>query len=172
MEVITSLDLDSLLFTFSRFVNLRGPVDTIYLDNGLLFELLVIVYLICWALRSFTTPCGNPTLIGLGLPLAPSQGGAWEIMVKLFKKTLNQTIENTRRTPTIIELQTFVIEAVRIINDRPLTTVSDHPNDLSPISPFSFLGHNLSPNTPICGFYDKGDLRNDFLYNATLAHRF
>ena len=93
-------------------------------------------------------------------------------MVKLFKKALNQTFENTRRTPTIIELQTFVIEVVRIVNDRPLITVSDQPNDSSPITPTSFLGQNLSPNTPICGFHDKGYLRKDFLYNATLAHRF
>ena len=128
VEVVASLDLDSLLLAFSRFVNLRGPVDTVYSDNGSTFR---------------------------------AAGGAWEIMVKLFKKALNQTIENTRCTPTNIELQTSVIEAVRIVNDRPLNAVSDQPNDLS-----------LSPNTPICGFYDKGDLRKDFLHNATLAHRF
>ena len=58
---------------------------------------------------------------------APSQGGAWEIMVKLFEKALNQTIENTRRTPAIIELQTFVIEAVRIVNDRPLLQLAISP---------------------------------------------
>ena len=40
------------------------------------------------------------------------------------------------------------------------------------MTPFSFLGQNLSPNTPVCGFDDEGDLRKDFLYNATLAHRF
>ena len=61
---------------------------------------------------------------------------------------------------------------MRIVNDRPLTTVNDQPNDLSPITPSSFLGQNLSPNTPICGFHDKGDLRKDFLNNVTLAHRF
>ena len=30
----------------------------------------------------------------------------------------------------------------------------------------------LSPNTPIRGFHDKEDIRKDFLYNATLGHRF
>ena len=56
-------------------------------------------------------------------------------MVKLFKKALNQTIESIRRTPTLIELQIFTIDAVRIINDRPISTVSDQPNDLAPITP-------------------------------------
>ena len=69
-------------------------------------------------------------------------------MVKLFKKGLNQSIESIRRTPTLIELQTFTNDAVRIINDRPLTTVSDQPNHLAPITPSSFVGQSLSPNTP------------------------
>ena len=39
------------------------------------------------------------------------------------------------RTPSLIELQTFFINAVRIVNDRPLTSVGNHPKDLSPIIP-------------------------------------
>ena len=54
----------------------------------------------------------------------------------------------------------------------PITTVSDHPNDLSPLTPSCFLGQHLSPNTPLSGYHDKGDLRKDYIYNATLAHRF
>ena len=93
-------------------------------------------------------------------------------MVKLFKGSFNKTIGNPRRLPSLIELQTFVADAVRIVNDRPLTTVSDYPNDLSPITPSSFLGQHLSPNTRLCGYHDKGDIRKDFLYNSSLAHRF
>ena len=81
-------------------------------------------------------------------------------------------MDNCRRTPSLIELQTFFIDAVRIVNDRPITTVSDHPNDLSPLTPSCFLGQHLSPNTPLGGYHDKGDLRKDYIYNATLAHRF
>ena len=38
MEIVTSLDLDSFLLTFSRFTNLRGAVDTVYSDNGSTFK--------------------------------------------------------------------------------------------------------------------------------------
>ena len=80
---------------------------------------------------------------------------------------------NSRRRPSLIELQTFVSDSVRIVNDRSLTTLSDQPNDLSPITPSSFWGQQLSPNTPLCGLHDQGDLRKDYLlYMATLAHRF
>ena len=93
-------------------------------------------------------------------------------MVKLFKTVLDQVMEETRRKPSLIELQTFFTDAVEIVNDRPLTTLSDQPNDLRPITPSFFLGQHLAPNTPLCGLHDQGDFRNDYLYNSTLAHRF
>ena len=71
-----------------------------------------------------------------------------------------------------MELQTFTSDTVRIVNDRPLTTLSCEPNDLAPITPSSFLGQNLAPNTPLSAFHDRGDLRKDFTYNSILAHRF
>ena len=77
----------------------------------------------------------------------------------------------TRRKPTLIELQTFASDAVRILNDCPLTTLSDQPNDLEPITPSCFFWEHLPPNNPLGTFHDKGDLRNDYTYNATLAHK-
>ena len=78
-------------------------------------------------------------------PYAPSQGGSWESMVKLFKSSLKRVLNSTRRKPSLIELPTFTLDAVRIVNDRPLTAVSDEPNDLTPICPTSFLEQQLSP---------------------------
>ena len=69
-------------------------------------------------------------------PYAPSQGGSWESIVKLFKNALRRVIAETRRKPLLIKLQTFVSDAVRIVNDRTLTSVSSHPND---VFYFSFL---------------------------------
>ena len=37
VELVTSLDLTSFLLAFSRFTNLRGAVDTVFLDNGSTF---------------------------------------------------------------------------------------------------------------------------------------
>ena len=73
-------------------------------------------------------------------PYAPSQGGSWESMIKLFKTTLSKFFNFSRRKPSLIELQTFTSDAVRIVNDRPLTTLSRASNDLSPFSPSCFLG--------------------------------
>ena len=85
---------------------------------------------------------------------------------------MTSVLDSTRRKPSLIELQTFTLDAVRIVNDRSLTAVSDEPNDLAPIFPSSFLGQQLSPYSPIDIFHDRGDLRRDYLYNANLAHKF
>ena len=92
--------------------------------------------------------------------------------MKLFKNALGRVLEQIRQKPSLIELQTFFSDAVRIVNDRTLTTLSDQPDDLCPITPSSFLGQHLAPNSPICDVHDKGDLRRDYIFNLTFAHRF
>ena len=93
-------------------------------------------------------------------------------MVKLFKTALGRVVEQTHRKPSLIELQTFFTDAVRIVNDRPLTILSDQPNDLYPSTPSSFFGQQLAPYTSLCWLHDQGDLRNNYLYNSMLAHCF
>ena len=161
------------LLAFSRFTHFRGSVETIYSDNGSTF---------CAAADTLPNLLGSceftNSLRKKGInwvrtpPYAPSQGGSWEIMVKLFKIALRQVVGHARRLPTLTELQTFTLAAVRIVNDRPLTTLSDQRNDLLPITPSCFLGQGLAPNTPLGKFHDKGDLRRDYTYNATLNHKF
>ena len=76
------------------------------------------------------------------------------------------------RPAFLIEFQTFVSNTVRIVNDRSLITLSDQPNGRSPITTSLLLGQSLASNTPVGSFHDKGDIRKDFIDNATLLHRF
>ena len=173
VEIVTSLDLNNFLLAFSRFTNLRGAVNTVYSDNGSTF---------CAAAEQLPKLINSTDLHNslrkrninwVKIPsYAPSQGGSWESMVKLIKNSLGRVLEGVRRKPSLIELQTFVSDAVRIVNDRPLTAVSSAPNDLSPLTPACFLGQQLTPNTPVGAFHNTGDLRRDYQYNATLAHKF
>ena len=68
-------------------------------------------------------------------PYAPSQGGSWGSLVKLFKNVLNRVMGEVRRRPNLIELRTFFSDAVRIVNERPLTSVSSERKDLVPLTP-------------------------------------
>ena len=72
-------------------------------------------------------------LLGEIYPLRVS-APPWESMVKLSKTASHCVLHNTRRMPSLIELQTFFSDAVQIVNDRPLTTLSNQPNYLTPIS--------------------------------------
>ena len=48
---------------------------------------------------------------------SPSKAGSWESMVKLIKTALTQVLGEARRLPSLIELQTFVSDAIRIVHD-------------------------------------------------------
>ena len=172
VEIVTGLDLNNFLLAFSRFINLRGSVETIY-SNGSTFcaAAKILPKILCSV--EFNNSLRKQGINWIKIPPnAPSQGGAWESMVKLFKTTLYKVMDNARRLPTLIELQTFTVETVRIVNDRPLTTPSDQPNDLLPITPSCFLGQKLAPCTLSGESHDNGDLRRDYAYNSTLAHQF
>jgi len=179
---VTSLDLNNFLLAFTR--ELRGAVDTFYSDNSVTFRAASDKLPVTFRAASdklqkllesteFRNLLRKSNINWVNIhPYASSQGGSWESMVKLFKNALGRVMEQTRRKPILIEIQTFLTDAVRMVNDRPLTTVSDQLNDLCPITPSSFLGQHLSPNTPVCDVHDKGDLRKEYVNNSTLAHRF
>ena len=66
-------------------------------------------------------------------------------MVKLFKTALSRVIGDARRKLSLIELQTFVSDAVQIVNDRPLTSVSSATNDLTPYLSVVVFGSAACP---------------------------
>ena len=173
VEIVTSMDLNNFIMAFTRFTNLRGPVDTFFSDNGKTFcaaekQLPQII-----ESTEFHNSLRQRGINWVRIPAyAASQAGSWESMVKLIKRALVQVMGEARRKPSLIELLTFVSDAIRIVKDRPLTALSDEPNDLKPLTPSCFLGQHLAPNTPVSAFHDRGDLRNDYLYNATLAQKF
>ena len=91
---------------------------------------------------------------------APGEAGSWKSLAKLFKNVLYKAMGEARRLPSLIELQTFFSDAARIVNDRPLTSASSEPNDLSSLT------QQLSPYTSFNAFHDGVDLRRDCQYNS------
>ena len=85
---------------------------------------------------------------------------------------MNRVMGEVRRRPNLIQLQTFFSDTVRFVNKRPLTSVNSEPNDLAPLTPSCFRGQQLSLYTPISAFHDREDLRQDYLFNSSLAHKF
>ena len=173
VEIVTSLDLSSFILAFSRFIDLRGPVRSLYSDNGSTFKAAAHVLpelLQSQGLQSFFRQ--KELTWEFIPPYSPSQGGAWESLIKVFKQTLLKTVNLTHRRPTLVELQTYISNTTRLVNDRPLTSQSDDPRDYNTISPSSLLTPSLDPVVPIGQPHHKDHLRRDYRYNCALAQQF
>ena len=102
VELVTSLDLSNFIMAFSRFVDFRGSVSSMYSDNGTTFKAAahgLPELLQADKLQSFF----RKKKISWEFILL-SQGGAWESLIKVFKRTLIQ-VTKLPRTPTLVELQ-------------------------------------------------------------------
>ena len=69
--------------------------------------------------------------------MASNHRGAWERMIRSTRKILGSLVKE--QTLDDESLQTLLCEAENIINGRPLTTISDDPKDLEPLTPNHLL---------------------------------
>ncbi|XP_052562200.1 uncharacterized protein LOC128092437 [Culex pipiens pallens] len=70
-------------------------------------------------------------------PRSPHFGGLWEAGVKSFKHHFRRIFGG--RSCTVDELTTAVVHIESILNSRPLTPLTDHPDDLAILTPGHFL---------------------------------
>ncbi|CAB4016377.1 uncharacterized protein LOC106154518 [Paramuricea clavata] len=70
-------------------------------------------------------------------PAASHAGGVWERMIRLIRKMLCSILGNQLVNDET--LLTVITEVEKILNDRPLTGVTNDPNDLDPLTPSQLL---------------------------------
>ena len=173
VELVTSLSLSEFILAFTRFIDLRGEVQTVHSDNGSTFQAaskkLPELYESSAFQKSLRQKGINWQFIP---PYAPSQGGSWEAMVKQFKIVLGNILEASKHKPNFIELLTYTGSAVRIVNERPLTPLSDDPNDFSVITPASLLTPFFDPYSSVGEPHDRDMLRKDYRFNVALSQIF
>ena len=133
LEITLDLSTDSFLETFRRFVAVRGAPNTIYTDNGKNFE----------ASSKLISTTINGSLNGHAViedlarhkiawsfipPRSPWWGGFYERMVQMLKKGLKRTM--SEKGLNYLQFETMVKRIEGVINDRPLITLDDDPNQL------------------------------------------
>ena len=137
LELTMSLSTLDFLDTLRRFISRRGRPSFIYSDNGTNFvgaaNLLrdinwdkIIKYCSVEKINWIFNP-----------PSAPWWGGWWERLIRIVKDLLRKTLK--KACLTYIELSTVLCELEATINSRPLTYLSDDPQEVKAITPSMFL---------------------------------
>ena len=163
IEIAESLDTSSCVDAVRRFVARRGNVREIYSDNGTnlvstnkelkqslqeLNQEHITYYMHQHEIQWHFNP-----------PSASHQGGVWERQIRTIRKILcamlnEQHMKSYRNDE---QLRTFMCEVERTINSRPLTRMSDEPNDLDVITPNDLLLLNNTDAFPP-GVFNQKDL--------------
>ena len=162
LEIAESLDTSSCINAIRRFISRRGPVKEITSDNGT--NLVGANNELRQALRelkeediqNFATR--RNIVWKFNIPAASHHGGVWERQVRTVRKILQAmlTEQHLKSASNEEQLYTLFCEVESTINSRPLTTVSEDPNDLAVITPNHLL-HLKSPESFPPGKFVKQD---------------
>jgi hypothetical protein len=165
LEMVESLDTNSFINSFRRFVARRGKPTTVYSDNGTNFvggqrELdaahngLSEELMKNYASKNDIGWHFNP-------PYASHHGGVWERMIRSVRRIMASMLKDRLSDET---LHTILCEVEFIINNRPLTKLSDDPLDLNPLTPNHLLMMGGSCTIPPGEFGLKDSYRHRWRY--------
>lgn len=145
LELSHDLSTNAFLNCLRRFISRRGRCQQLYSDHGTNFvgarnELQDVGRLLASEgfqneVRNFL--CQEQISWHLIPPHAPNFGGLWERAVRSAKHHLKRVVGETRLTYE--EMYTLLTQIEACMNSRPLSPLSNDPNDLTPLTPAHFL---------------------------------
>lgn len=150
VEKLDSMDTNSFLNGFRRFVSRRGLPIKVWSDNGSNFiggqnELLKGIRelerdkIYSYCAKNNVEWVFNP-------PGASHMGGIWERVIRTIRRVLAALLGNARLNDEI--LQTLLCEVESIINSRPITKVPSDPQDPQALTPNHLLLLREGPPPP------------------------
>ncbi len=159
LEVAHSLTTDSCINAIRRFMCPHGQVSNLRSDNGTNFvgaerELRE-------ALRNLDHSKIQSALARRGIewtfnpPAGSHHGGAWEQIIRLIRKVLYSILKQQNVDDE--SFCTVLCEVEAILNNRPITKLSDDPNDLETLTPNHILLLKVKPLLP-AGLFNENDL--------------
>ncbi|UYV72013.1 hypothetical protein LAZ67_9001550 [Cordylochernes scorpioides] len=174
MEVIQGLDTPSFLMALRRFISRRGRPLVIYSDNGTNFaKTNKLLSHIDWDQMS-NYSSAQKIIWKFNPPVSPWWGGFWERLIRIIKGIIKIMLGNKKLNFVQLETQICHIEA--IVNERPLTYMSEDSDDFRPLTPALFLQVNDDSTFPefdhICRKNLVGKYKNLQTLKGELKMRF
>ena len=163
IEKTNSLETNTFISGFRRFMSRRGIPAKVWSDNGINFVGASPEILECmkkrdenkieeFSMKKEVEWIFNP-------PHASHMGGAWERQIRTIRKVLTSLLNKFSGDFTDEVLETLFCEVEAIINSRPLTKLSEDVADMATLSPNQLLLLNEGPrNFP--GNYQRSDRYN------------
>ncbi|XP_065356188.1 uncharacterized protein LOC135950581 [Calliphora vicina] len=144
LEPCSDLSTDAFLACFSRFTGRRGLPKTLFSDNGRNFigaNLALLKAHNNFLITAEQALINKYSILGFTWsfipPYAPHMGGIWEAAVKSMKMHRKKVTNSF--SFTFEEFTTLLIKIEAVLNSRPLSSITENPNEILPLTP----GHLL-----------------------------
>lgn len=138
LEVVSALTVEAFMATLRRFAARRGTPRSLYSDNATNFTgAAKEIRKLMMQEDAIDATTAQGFQWKFSPPRAPHFNGLWEAGVKSMKYHLHRVVGNTPLTYEEMATVTSQIEAV--LNSRPLTAISEDPDDLEALTPGHFL---------------------------------
>ena len=150
IELTQPLDTQSRLAAVTRFIARRGYRHTIINDNGTCFvgaanELKA--FMNEWDNAKIESDLAQKKVLWkFNPPGAPHFDGIWERLVRSCKKVVIKIVDNPSLTYKVLSSTMCLVE--QTLNARPLTAVSDDPEDMTAITSNHFLLGRQNASAP------------------------
>lgn len=146
LELVTSMSTATFLDALENFICQRGRPAVIYSDNGTNFVGANSAFeKLNWNVIAKTSSAKRIQWI-FNPPSAAWWGGWWERLIGMVKVILRKVLRKS--CLTYEQMYTVLVDCERTINARPLTYVSDSPDDLKPLTPAMFLNDSRESECP------------------------
>ena len=155
-----SLDTDSFLCAFSRFLARRGPIKILRSDNGTNFTRAdrdLAKQIAEWNKSSAAWMLQHKIEWQFQPPGASHMGGIWEREIRTIRKVLNGLLTEQKIRLCDERLNTLLCEAESILNNRPIAGLSSDIEDLEPLTPNHLLLVRSCATFPP-GLFEETDL--------------
>ena len=171
LEVVNSMDTSACVSGIERFAARRGTPKVVWSDNGTNFigaqkELLEAV--LRWNERAPAAFAHAGITWKFNPPSAPHHGGSWEIMVRSCKRVFYCILGTRKLTDEVLSTTLCLVE--QALNARPLTPVTDDPEDLEALTPNHFLLGCASASLPSSVHENEPNLRKRYTKAQALAN--